>query len=173
MFQVCGTAPLPSLLPKAPGEWRLHLEVVGMIWARYGRAVVDLFASEETTHFLLWFSLDFLPLGQDALAHAWPDSLLNAFPPIPLLLATLGRVQHCSHRLLLVATHWLGRQWFPMLLRLLKGVPWCLPERLDLVSQVGGRIWHPNLGCLQLCVWPLKAKTHPCHPVTSQWSIHS
>ena len=56
-----------------------------MIWDRYGRAVADLFASEETTHCPLWFSLTerTSPLGQDALAPAWPDSLLYAFPPIP------------------------------------------------------------------------------------------
>ena len=53
------------------------------------------------------------PLGQDALAHAWPDSQLYAFPPIPLLLATLDRVQRTSHSLLLVASHWPGRPWFP------------------------------------------------------------
>ncbi|XP_059894386.1 uncharacterized protein LOC132447566, partial [Gadus macrocephalus] len=145
-----------------PGEWRLHPEVVGMIWDRYGRAVADLFASEETTHCPLWFSLTerTSPLGQDALAHAWPDSLLYAFPPIPLLLATLDRVQRGCHSLLLVAPHWPGRPWFPPLLKLLNGEPWCLPERQDLLSQVGGRIWHTNPGRLRLCVWPLRARIH-------------
>ena len=33
-----------------PGEWRLHPEVVSMIWRSFGRAQVDLFASREATH---------------------------------------------------------------------------------------------------------------------------
>ena len=39
--------------------------------------------SEASTHCPLWFSLreTTSPLGQDALAHPWPSSLLYAFPP--------------------------------------------------------------------------------------------
>ncbi len=33
----------------APGEWQLHPEVVEQIWQRFGRAEVDLFATEEST----------------------------------------------------------------------------------------------------------------------------
>ncbi|CAK6978109.1 uncharacterized protein LOC121624267 [Scomber scombrus] len=39
-----------------PGEWRLHPEVVADICGRLGRAEMDLFASEESTHCPLWFS---------------------------------------------------------------------------------------------------------------------
>ncbi|XP_014834349.1 PREDICTED: uncharacterized protein LOC106912030, partial [Poecilia mexicana] len=75
-----------------PGEWRLHPEVVGVIWEKYGIAAVDLFASRETTHCPLWFSLadSASPLGQDA--HDWPRVLLYAFPPLPLIGPTLLRV---------------------------------------------------------------------------------
>ncbi len=60
---------VPSQTP-LPGEWRLNPEVVQMIWHRFGRANVDLFASEESTHCLLWFSWTekSSTLGQDALA---------------------------------------------------------------------------------------------------------
>jgi len=69
-----------------PGEWRLHPEVVQEIWLRFGRAEVDLFASEMTTHCRLWFARTEVssPLGQDVLSHEWPNCLLYAFPPIPL-----------------------------------------------------------------------------------------
>lgn len=59
------------------------------------------------------------PLGQDALAHAWPDQLRYAFPPLPLILLTLDRILLGSHRVLLVALRWPGRVWFPLL-------HWCL-----------------------------------------------
>ncbi|XP_030293378.1 uncharacterized protein LOC115593839 [Sparus aurata] len=152
------------------GDWRLHPEVVEMIWSRYGRAEVDVFASETSTHCPLWYSLmeGTSPLGQDALAHAWPAHLLYAFPPIPLIRATLESVQRNDHRLLLVAPNWPGRPWFPVLLKLLQGEPWRLPRRPDLLSQLEGRIWHPNPDRLQLWIWPLGARNHSWHPVTSQ-----
>ncbi len=33
-----------------PGEWRLHPEVVELIWREFGQAKVDLFASREMSH---------------------------------------------------------------------------------------------------------------------------
>ncbi len=39
-----------------PGEWRLHPEVVELIWKEFGQPQVDLFASRETSHCPLWFS---------------------------------------------------------------------------------------------------------------------
>ncbi len=51
-----------------PGEWRLHPEVVELIWKKFGQAQVDLFASRETSHCPLWFSLTHpAPLGLDAI----------------------------------------------------------------------------------------------------------
>lgn len=140
-----------------PGEWRLHPDVVQEIWLRFGRAEVDLFASERTTHCRLWFTRTEVssPLGQDALSHEWPDCLLYAFPPIPLLWETLHRISLCKHRVLLVAPRWPARPWFPLLLRLLTGNPWKLPPRKDLLSQLEGSVWHPDPAHLQLWVWPL------------------
>lgn len=144
------------------GEWRLHPEVVHAIWGRYGRAEVDLFASEASTHCRLWFSLaeETSPLGQDALAHAWPETLLYAFPPLPLIRPVLQRVLQGGHTVLLVAPLWPGRTWFPLLHRLCCGAPWHLPDRKDLLSQLGGRIWHPKPQRLKLCVWPLGGLNH-------------
>ncbi len=49
------------------GEWRLHSQVVNLVWQRFSRAEVDLFTSSTTTHCPLWFSLSPLsPLVMDA-----------------------------------------------------------------------------------------------------------
>lgn len=136
--------------------------MVHNIWDIFGRAQVDLFATEESAHCPLWFSLmeESSPLGQDALSHDWPDSLLYAFPPMPLIFPTLQRVLQQGHRLLLVAPFWPGRTWFPLPRRLCLSAPWRLPDRKDLLSQLQGQIWHPAPHRLQLWVWPLQGPTH-------------
>ena len=146
-----------------PGEWRLNPSVVLEVWERFGRAEVDLFASEASTHCPQWFSLSepSSPLGQDALAHPWPRGLLYAFPPLPLLTLTLHRIATDGHTVLLVAPYWPGRVWFPRIQHLLNGTPWPLPSSRDLLSQVGGRLWHPHPDRLRLHVWPLRGRT-PC-----------
>ena len=90
-----------------PGEWRLHPQVVEATWQRYGKAGVDL-SPQSTTHCPLWFSQgeSISPLGQDALAHAWQNQLLYAFPPLPLILPTLGRILRGNHKELLISPKW-------------------------------------------------------------------
>ncbi|KAK7909688.1 hypothetical protein WMY93_014372 [Mugilogobius chulae] len=129
-----------------PGEWRLHPEVVRTIWHQYGMAEVDLFATRDTSHCPHWFSLleTTGSLGQDAFAHPWPRTLLYAFPPLPLIMPTLQRIFQEGHRVLLVAPFWPSQPWFPLLHRLCHSHPWRLPAREDLLSQFGGRIWHPQ-----------------------------
>ncbi len=73
-----------------PGEWRLHPETIRLIWSRFREAQVDLFASRESSHCQLYFSLTEGTLGTDALAHSWPRALCKyAFPPVSLLTQTL------------------------------------------------------------------------------------
>ena len=86
-----------------PANWRLHKEIVQLIWNTYSAAAVDLFASKETTHCPLWFAEQVESLGRDALSHEWPDLLLYAFPPIPLIWAVLSRVREMGDRVLLIA----------------------------------------------------------------------
>ncbi len=41
----------------SPEEWRLHPEVMELIWREFDQAQVDLFVSREISHCPLWFSL--------------------------------------------------------------------------------------------------------------------
>ncbi len=102
-----------------PGEWRLHPETIRLIWSRFGEAQVDLFASPESSHCQLYFSLTEGPLGTDALAHSWPRALRKyAFPPVSLLAQTLCKLREDEEQVLLVAPHWPTRTWFPELISL-------------------------------------------------------
>ncbi len=47
-----------------PGEWRFHPETIWLIWSRFGEAQVDLFASPESSHCQLYFSLTEGPSAQ-------------------------------------------------------------------------------------------------------------
>ncbi len=124
------------------GEWRLHPLVVSLIWQRFGRVEVDLFASSMTAHCPLWFSVSPpSPLGLDTLAHEWPRTSPYAFPPIRLLPVVLFRVRSDrGERLLLVAPLWPTQTWFSDLVSLLVGPPWEVPLRHDLLTQARGMI---------------------------------
>ncbi len=85
-----------------PGEWRLHPQTVQLIWRRFGLAQVDLFASLETSHCQLFYSLTDGTLGTDTLAHSWPRGLRKyAFPPVSLLAQTLCKVREEEEQILL------------------------------------------------------------------------
>ncbi len=54
-------------------------------WLRFGKAKVDIFATQENTHCPLWYSMvgPRGPLGVDALANNWPPSTpvcISSFP---------------------------------------------------------------------------------------------
>ncbi len=107
-----------------PGEWRLHPQVVQLIWGEFGEAQVDLFASLGTSHCQLFYSLSEGTLGTDALAHSWPRGLRKyAFPPVSLLAQTLCKVREDEERVLLVAPYWPNRTWFPELMLLATAPP--------------------------------------------------
>ncbi len=89
--------------PALPGEWRLHPEVLQLIWRCFGDAQVDLFASPDMFHCQLFFSLSEGTLGTDALAHSWSLGLRKyAFPPVSLLAQTLCKVREDEEQVLLV-----------------------------------------------------------------------
>ncbi len=139
-----------------PGEWRLHPETIRLIWSRFGEAQVDLFASPESSHCQLYFSLTEGPLGTDALAYSWPRALRKyAFPPVSLLAQTLCKLREDEEQVLLVAPLWPTRTWFPELISLATVPPWRIPLRKDLLSQGLGTIWHPHPDLWNLHVWLL------------------
>ncbi len=139
------------------GEWMLNIQTVAQIWDLFGKVEVDLFASQESFQYPLWFSLSCpAPLGIDAFAHTWPDRRLYAFPPVKLIPAVLCKVKESGVRLLLVAPFWPSQTWLSELIPLLYRLPWDIPIRQDLLSQLQGKIWHPQPEIWKLWVWPIQ-----------------
>ncbi len=52
----------------SPGEWRLHPQMIQIIWLVFEKEEVDLFALEDNFHCPIYFSKE-----QDALVHNWPN----------------------------------------------------------------------------------------------------
>ncbi len=140
-----------------PGEWMLNRQTVAQIWDLFGEAEVDLFASQESFQCPLWFSMSSpAPLGIDAFAHPWPNVRLYTFPPAKLIPAVLCRVKESGLLLLLVDPFWPSQTWFSELIPLLYRPPWEIPIRQDLLSQLQGKIWHPQPEIWRLWVWPIQ-----------------
>lgn len=77
----------------SPGEWRLHPQMIQIIWSVFEKEEVDLFALEDNFHCPTYFSKE-----QDALVHDWPNVHLYAFPQIALFPQVIRRVREvrCS-----------------------------------------------------------------------------
>ncbi len=152
--QSCSRRALTSARPS--GRMATPPEVPQLNWRRFGDAQVDLFASPDTSHCQLFFSLSEGTLGTDALACSWPRGLRKyAFPPVSLLAQTLCKVREDEEQVLLVAPYWPNRTWFPELMLLATAPPWQIPLRRDLLSQRGGTLWHPRPDLWNLHVWSL------------------
>ncbi len=52
----------------SPGEWRLHPQMIQIIWLVFEKEEVDLFTLEDNFHCPKYFSKE-----QDALVHNWPN----------------------------------------------------------------------------------------------------
>lgn len=140
------------------GEWRLHPQTINMIWNLFGKAEIDLFASQENTHCPLYFSLTASPLGGDALSSRWPKGRKYGFPPVKLMPLVLQKIREERCALILVAPKWPNQPWFPELVNMSRLPPWRIPPRRDLLSQARGTIWHPNPELWDLHVWQISVE---------------
>ncbi len=140
-----------------PGEWMLNRQTVALIWDLFGEAEVDLFASQESSQCLLWFSLGSpATLGIDAFVHPWPNMRLYAFPPVKLIPGVLCRVKvsRCpspTHSPILALPDLVLRADSSSVLALLGD-----SDLADLLSQLQGRIWHPQPEIWKLWVLPIQ-----------------
>ncbi|XDV39369.1 hypothetical protein PO909_008624 [Leuciscus waleckii] len=140
------------------GEWSLHPQTVRLLWERFGRAEVDLFASREKRS---------LPrvLFQERQRAVLDVAALPAirFPPRLPPATGVRAVRETECPVLLVAPFWRNQAWFPVLMQLADFAPWPVPLRRDLLSQAGSSIWHPHPELWSLHAWALNG-----YPLTSQ-----
>ncbi|XP_014353257.1 uncharacterized protein LOC106706602 [Latimeria chalumnae] len=143
-----------------PGEWSLHLMVFCSICDLWGSSTINLFASKANAklpRYLTRFQDD-SAVAIDAFSILWDFPLVYAFPPWPLIPATLEKVKTDGTSIILIAPDWPCRPWYSDLLNLAVAPPLYLPLRSDLLLQ--GPVGHPNLASFRLLAWLLKGADH-------------
>uniref|UniRef100_A0A672LSX7 Ectonucleotide pyrophosphatase/phosphodiesterase family member 2-like n=1 Tax=Sinocyclocheilus grahami TaxID=75366 RepID=A0A672LSX7_SINGR len=99
---------------------------------------VELFASPETSHCQLFYSLIEGTLSSDALAHSWSWGLRKyAFPPVSLLAQTLCKIREDEEQVLLVVPYWPTLTWFPELFFLVTAPLWQIHQSRAVLSTAG------------------------------------
>ena len=139
-------------------EWALNPRTFSEISRRFGKPLVDLFATDRNRQVPRFFSRYPHPEAEatNALVTIWPKELLYAFPPLPLLPRVLRRIQTLQAEVILVAPKWPRRPWFSTLVQLSCQPHLVLPVSPDLLAQ--GPIWHPDPAWWHLTVWRLSGK---------------
>ena len=89
---------------------------------------------------------------------SWKGMFAYAFPPFRFLSQILQKVARESCKIILIAPAWPKQAWFIDLLCLLCARPLLLPLRVNLLSQLKGRIMHPNPENLHLHAWLLSGR---------------
>ena len=138
-------------------EWELSQSWADLIFQMYGRPLIDLFATFRNHKLPTFCSRRPHPRAwsTDALALNWDGLSAYAFPPLPLLLKVLLKLRRSKATMLLVAPLWPRQPWFPLILQMLVDLPFRFPDDPRLLSQLRGRILHPDLKSLQLVAWKL------------------
>ena len=140
-------------------EWCLNQVWADHVFHRFGKPLVDLFATHDNTRLPIFCTRRFHPeaWATDALSIPWDGLSAYAFPPFCLLNRVLQKLRNSTMDLLLIAPHWPNQHWFPTLLSMLVDLPLKLPSSRRLLLQRQGRVWHNDPSLLHLCAWELSS----------------
>ena len=100
-----------------PTEWTLSLSVLHPIWQKWGKPLLDLFATKYSARLPVYVSPvpDDHAWEVDALSFSWTGLDAYAFPPFKLIPEVLQKVITDQPRLILIAPLWPSMIWFNML----------------------------------------------------------
>jgi ribonuclease HI len=142
-----------------PTEWSLHPEAAELIFQKWGRPMIDLFATKTNKKCLMYVSPvpDKEAMAIDALSMSFQGLVAYAYPPTQILAKTLQKFQQTTEcSLIVVAPWWPKQSWFPTLCQLAVGKPLKLPHWEKLLKQPGSNIYHQNPQILDLHAWMLR-----------------
>ena len=157
-------------------DWYLLPRVTRKIFRQWGTPEVDLMATAHSAQVPAYFAFDRLdPLsrGTDAFAQTWEFGLAYVFPPPPVILKTLSKIQQSpvDSVFLVILPWWPNKLWFPVAMQLALEPPLRLPLPHNLVVDLSTDRTIPELKRLKLTVWRLSGKGHPTQMLNPESSI--
>ena len=107
-------------------EWSLSDSTFQKIVSKYGKPVIDLFASKtnkKCDSYVSW-KADPDAIAVDAFSISWNfDTLVYMFPPFSLIGKVLQKVEtDCSRNIIIVYPEWTAQTWYPQLQQRIKEV---------------------------------------------------
>jgi hypothetical protein len=102
-------------------EWTLHEASFQRICGKFGKPIMDLFASRLNFKVSIFCSFKPDPLASvvDAFTFPWDRGLYYGFPPFCLLGKTLQKIVQDGTDIILIVPNWPTKAWYPMFRRLL------------------------------------------------------
>ncbi|VDI40126.1 Hypothetical predicted protein [Mytilus galloprovincialis] len=122
-----------------------------------GSPHVDLFATSLNYKVQVFMSpvQDSKAYAVDCMIVRWDGMFAYAFPPFRFMSKVLRKISADQGLIILIAQALPKQAWFPDLLHLSSARPLVLPVRHHLLSQIKGKILHPNPEKLHLFAWLL------------------
>ena len=133
-------------------EFSLTTVTADRIWSSFYTPSVDMFASRENRLLSRYYSLrpDSRAEGPDSLSvNRWPDRCY-CFPPVPIIMSVVRKIQQCGIRAILVVPEWRSSLWWDQVEEMLVAPPLVLgPSSRILVSSSGERLpyLYPLVAC--------------------------
>ena len=136
-------------------EWTLHRYMLSQIFHFWEVPHIDLFATRLNNRLPVFVSPFHDPLAWtvDAMSLSWKGMIAYAFPPIPLLLKVVLKMESETCLVILIAPCWENHPYFPVLLSLLVAPATRLPWRQDLLIQPHSRFCHLKPKIFNLHAW--------------------
>ena len=136
-------------------EWTIHKGTLSQIFQFWEVPHLDLFATRLNNQLPVFISpfQDPRAWAVDAMSLSWEGMIAYAFPPVPLLMKVLLKMEKETCLVILIAPCWESHPFFPVLLSLLVAPAVRIPIRKDLLIQPHSRLPHPKLEIYNLHAW--------------------
>uniref|UniRef100_A0A0A9WIU8 Enzymatic polyprotein n=1 Tax=Lygus hesperus TaxID=30085 RepID=A0A0A9WIU8_LYGHE len=141
-------------------EWSLSQNYFDLVTHHLGLPEIDLFASSITTKcstFVSWVP-ETKAVAIDAFTISWSNLKFYAFPPFPLLLRTLRKIEDDQASGIVIAPKWPSQPWYPLYMSLLSSQLIILGPHANLLYSPFSAQNHPLSNSLVLMAGWLSAK---------------
>lgn len=139
-------------------EWTLDRKIFRQVTSLFYTPQVDLFASRITHQLPMYMSRypDPESLAVDAFSQNWNKWTVFIHPPIVLLPRILQKLRQDNASGILIAPHWPGQPWFPLIIELLTDYPAMIPMTASTITlPFDKEEVHPLWKTLKLAAWPV------------------